>query len=119
MSLPFSHASLPKFRPQGRARGFRLAGVALAVSLLLGGCGLLDSRYERPAVQVPMQWNQGQPADAAALSGPWWLAFGDAELNQLIEQALARCQGNISQAARMLGVSRGLLYRRLREWGRL
>ncbi|MBN9320561.1 MAG: hypothetical protein J0H24_00090, partial [Delftia acidovorans] len=35
-----------------------------------------------------------------------------------IEQALARCQGNISQAARMLGVSRGLLYRRLREWGR-
>lgn len=90
MSLPFSHASLPKFRPQGRARGFRLAGVALAVSLLLGGCGLLDSRYERPAVQVPMQWNQGQPADAAALSGPWWLAFGDAELNQLIERALAR-----------------------------
>lgn len=37
----------------------------------------------------------------------------------LIEQALAQCQGNISRAARMLGVSRGLLYRRLRDWGKL
>ena len=89
MPLPFSRASLPKICPKGRTRGLRPAGVALAASLLLGGCGLLDSRYERPAVQVPMQWNQGQPADAAALSGPWWQAFDDAELNLLIEQALA------------------------------
>lgn len=34
---------------------------------------------------------------------------------QLIDQTLAECQGNVSQAARRLGVSRGLLYRRLRE----
>lgn len=34
---------------------------------------------------------------------------------QLIEQTLAQCQGNVSQAARRLGVSRGLLYRRLRN----
>ena len=33
-----------------------------------------------------------------------------------IEQTLAECGGNISAAARRLGVSRGLLYRRLREW---
>lgn len=33
-----------------------------------------------------------------------------------IEQTLAACRGNISAAARRLGVSRGLLYRRLREW---
>jgi sigma-54 dependent transcriptional regulator, acetoin dehydrogenase operon transcriptional activator AcoR len=33
-----------------------------------------------------------------------------------IEQTLAECRGNISAAARRLGVSRGLLYRRLREW---
>jgi transcriptional regulator of acetoin/glycerol metabolism len=33
---------------------------------------------------------------------------------QLIEQALAACDGNVSHAARKLGVSRGLLYRRLR-----
>lgn len=33
----------------------------------------------------------------------------------LIEQALEACGGNVSQAARRLGVSRGLLYRRLRQ----
>jgi len=41
-----------------------------------------------------------------------------AQLNRrLIDQALADCQGNVSQAARRLGVSRGLLYRRLRQGG--
>lgn len=34
---------------------------------------------------------------------------------EVIERALADCQGNVSRAARRLGVSRGLLYRRLRE----
>jgi transcriptional regulator of acetoin/glycerol metabolism len=42
----------------------------------------------------------------------------DAHSRQLIEATLAECAGNISRAARKLGVSRGLLYRRLRsgEW---
>lgn len=35
----------------------------------------------------------------------------------LIERTLAECKGNVSRAARRLGVSRGLLYRRLAEWG--
>lgn len=34
-----------------------------------------------------------------------------------IEQTLVDCRGNIAAAARRLGVSRGLLYRRLRAWG--
>lgn len=34
---------------------------------------------------------------------------------QLIDATLAECGGNISRAARQLGVSRGLLYRRLRS----
>ncbi len=33
----------------------------------------------------------------------------------LIEAALASCQGNVSQAARSLGVSRGLIYRHLKQ----
>ena len=36
---------------------------------------------------------------------------------QLIDRALAACQGNVSRAARELGVSRGLIYRRLRQAG--
>lgn len=34
----------------------------------------------------------------------------------LIETTLRECNGNISRTARRLGVSRGLLYRRLRDW---
>jgi sigma-54 dependent transcriptional regulator, acetoin dehydrogenase operon transcriptional activator AcoR len=34
---------------------------------------------------------------------------------KVIERAIKRCGGNVSEAARLLGVSRGLIYRRLRE----
>lgn len=33
-----------------------------------------------------------------------------------IEKTFAQCRGNVSKTARTLGVSRGLLYRRLKEW---
>lgn len=54
------------------------------------------------------------PADAPA-AGPARL---DDANRQLIEATLAACQGNVSRAARRLGVSRGLLYRRLVQWQR-
>jgi sigma-54 dependent transcriptional regulator, acetoin dehydrogenase operon transcriptional activator AcoR len=43
----------------------------------------------------------------------------DAANRAVIEAALVRHGGNVSKAARELGVSRGLLYRRLRAWGSL
>jgi sigma-54 dependent transcriptional regulator, acetoin dehydrogenase operon transcriptional activator AcoR len=58
------------------------------------------------AVQEP-----SLPSPAAAPTGT--------TLNQMtgdvIERTLAACDGNVSRAARRLGVSRGLLYRRLRH----
>jgi transcriptional regulator of acetoin/glycerol metabolism len=42
----------------------------------------------------------------------------DQHTREVIERTLAEHAGNISRAARRLGVSRGLLYRRLREWRR-
>jgi DNA-binding NtrC family response regulator len=38
---------------------------------------------------------------------------------RLIESTLAACGGNIAKAARALGVSRGMLYRRLQKVGSL
>jgi transcriptional regulator of acetoin/glycerol metabolism len=35
----------------------------------------------------------------------------------LIQKALARCNGNVSQAAQALGLSRSALYRRLEKYG--
>jgi transcriptional regulator of acetoin/glycerol metabolism len=35
----------------------------------------------------------------------------------LIRKALSRCNGNVSQAAEALGLSRGALYRRMEKYG--
>ncbi|HEV8312188.1 MAG TPA: helix-turn-helix domain-containing protein [Burkholderiaceae bacterium] len=55
-----------------------------------------------------------EPAAASATEPPATL---EGHSHQLIESTLAACGGNISRAARQLGVSRGLLYRRLRDEG--
>ena len=44
---------------------------------------------------------------------------GEAEVGEsiLIRKALSRCNGNVSQAAEALGLSRGALYRRMEKYG--
>ncbi|HSJ25132.1 MAG TPA: sigma-54 dependent transcriptional regulator [Longimicrobiales bacterium] len=44
------------------------------------------------------------------------MTLEDAE-KYLIQKALGRCQGNVSRAAGMLGLSRSALYRRLQQYG--
>ncbi len=59
------------------------------------------------------------PCPAPATSGPTPAAAGatlDQHTREVIERTLAAHDGNISRSARALHVSRGLLYRRLREW---
>jgi transcriptional regulator of acetoin/glycerol metabolism len=62
------------------------------------------------------------PAPAPELAAPTAAAAPPAQstldqhTREVIERTLAEQQGNISRTARRLGVSRGLLYRRLREW---
>jgi transcriptional regulator of acetoin/glycerol metabolism len=60
-----------------------------------------------PAVPEP-------PVEIAAPAANDRAKLRDASL-QLIETALADCAGNVSRAARVLGVSRGLIYRRLKQ----
>jgi sigma-54 dependent transcriptional regulator, acetoin dehydrogenase operon transcriptional activator AcoR len=64
---------------------------------------------------VPTRAAEAEP-DATA---PHLPAASSSTLDQatgdVIERTLAECDGNVSRAARRLGVSRGLLYRRLRQ----
>lgn len=91
----------------GQARPHRLpSGLTLWLQ------ASLHEQGTAPVAAVP----DARPADAAPAHNSPPPSLGEASRG-LIEQALAQCQGNISQAARMLGVSRGLLYRRLRDWG--
>lgn len=55
-----------------------------------------------------------EPAAAHEPKPPAPSTLGD-HSRQVIDSTLAECGGNISRAARKLGVSRGLLYRRLRS----
>lgn len=71
----------------------------------------LDERVPTPAEAAPAVSAVEPPRSAAAPPA----SLRDANRN-LIETTLAECNGNISRTARRLGVSRGLLYRRLREW---
>jgi sigma-54 dependent transcriptional regulator, acetoin dehydrogenase operon transcriptional activator AcoR len=54
------------------------------------------------------------PATASAQDAPAATTL-DQVTADVIERSLAECDGNVSRAARRLGVSRGLLYRRLRQ----
>ena len=80
----------------------------------------LEHAVERAVLLAPGE--EIGPADlllASAAQGPALLermTLDDAE-RHLIQRALARCDGNVSEAARELGLSRSALYRRLQHHG--
>ncbi|HQS22756.1 MAG TPA: helix-turn-helix domain-containing protein, partial [Acidovorax defluvii] len=75
----------------------------------------LDDRVDHPSTPPLNLTSESAPGhDPATAPAP--APSLDEASRVLIEQTLAQCQGNVSRAARLLGVSRGLLYRRLREW---
>lgn len=64
----------------------------LAAASALSGC--MSSTFETPSVQLPAAYPHGTASapDAALLAsqGRWWTGFGDARLDQLVEDVLAR-----------------------------
>lgn len=63
---------------------------ALALALTLSGCGtLISTPYERPALDIATDWQQLARTQAGA-HADWWKAFTDAQLDHLVEQALAK-----------------------------
>lgn len=99
------------------------ASTLLAASALLAGCAA-GPDYKKPAVEVPVSWQldapwrEATPTDAAD-KGPWWLRFGDPQLDALEQKALA---GNatldvaiarLTQARASLGGAEASLYPQL------
>lgn len=67
-------------------RLLRRACVCAAV-IALAGC-VLGPDYKRPDVPLPKAWH-AEPMDAADLANTdWWKAFGDADLDALIDAAI-------------------------------
>ncbi|WP_206996767.1 efflux transporter outer membrane subunit [Trinickia mobilis] len=81
-----------------RASAARLALAGLA------GC-MAGPDYHRPPVELPTHFKEGadwQRADAnpqGALSSRWWEAFGDAQLNDLVDRSLKANQSIIAAEA--------------------
>ena len=90
--------------PDGAASAFQLNTVAEAAPV---EAKLMTDSADVPPPPTPAQANPPVPAPAGA-------TLRTAGLH-LIEQTLADCGGNVSMAARQLGVSRGLVYRHIKS----
>jgi transcriptional regulator of acetoin/glycerol metabolism len=92
---------------EGRARPQRLpSGLTLWMQASLDG--------RAPRADEPIAAAPAAVPEVPAMPPPATLRDAN---RHLIEQTLTECKGNVSRTARCLGVSRGLLYRRLRAWG--
>jgi Outer membrane protein len=83
--------TLPACPARGRVReGVRLRAGALLGLMLLTGCALVGPDYKRPQTEVAEFANANQPGlSSGAIDTSWWRGFNDAELNRLVDQAVA------------------------------
>lgn len=101
---------LARTRPAGRVLPQRLAsGLTVWLAVRLQDAATSQA-LDALAVGVAVPEPPAVPPPSASAPSPATLAERN---RQLVRDTLARCGGNVSRAARELGVSRGLLYRRL------
>ena len=76
----------------------------LTATALLAGCAV-GPDYQRPDSTLPDQYSQAEALVAARAEAPvnpdWWMLFGDASLNALVEQALVANQDLQAAIARL------------------
>jgi multidrug efflux system outer membrane protein len=80
----------------------RLA-LTLGLSLVFSGCAI-GPDYRRPETSLPERYvtdEAGNLTNTAPINPEWWKLFGDATLDQLIEQTLTRNQDLEAAVARM------------------
>ena len=82
----------------------RRSALAFGLAAALAGCAV-GPDYKRPGVETPQafkeagDWKPAQPEDDAA-RGRWWEAFGDPQLNALVEQVEISNQNVVAAEAR-------------------
>ncbi|RIX42588.1 MAG: efflux transporter outer membrane subunit [Rhodocyclales bacterium GT-UBC] len=77
---------------------------AFLLSLALAGCAALPSSFELPVVRDAAQYRSADVLAAPEQSWPdeqWWRRYGDAQLDALIEEGLARSPDMAVAAARL------------------
>jgi len=94
------------------------SGLGVWIKASLRGTGGVDFNH---AIALTSSSRESTPSTAVHKPEPMKMA-NEATLGQhnrkFIETTLEACGGNISRAAKSLGVSRGTLYRRLKGWQR-
>jgi len=88
--------------PAVRLRGFSLT--ALGAALLLQACAQLPDLAEAPQPKSADAFQSGKSLQAAVADWPldsWWTTYGDAQLNTLIDEALADSPDLAAAAARL------------------
>src|SRR5882757_2420121 len=74
-------------RAEQALSGCRVPLAAALAGLLLAGC-LDNPAYQRPDLPLPQTWS-AEAASGAAPADNWWDGFGDPQLRQLLDQAMA------------------------------
>ncbi len=89
-----------------------------ATMILLAGC-TLGPEFAVPGVSAGRTWKQSTAIRSTSLPDQWWRLFGDAELNRLVERAVAANNDIAAARARrdtaraLVGVDRARLFPRL------
>lgn len=119
MLSPRTNPPPPPFPPMSAALSrYLILGAALALT----GC-MVGPDYRRPEVgaqlpaefKAPSGWKIAEPSDAAPKAG-WWKPFGDARLDDLMDQAMANNQSlkaaflRVEQARSLANAGRGGLF---------
>ena len=72
----------------------RLCTAMLLGSTLVGCAAVVKTPYQAPAVQTPAQFQYDratvQQRQQAIYADQWWMLFGDAQLNQLVDAVLTK-----------------------------
>lgn len=113
---------LPPF--EFKSSQFRTTAVATALLLMLSGCASYRGIDSNAELRQPDSFATEKTFDVASGDGPtdtwpvekWWLQFGDAQLNALIDEAIAHNPSLDAAAARIklaqayVGTTRSALY---------